>query len=39
MDNGAKIPFTIQLLKGKKHLTNCYITSLKFFHLVQTHSC
>ena len=39
----AKIPFTVQLLKGKKYgcLANCYIPSSKFFHPVQilVYSC
>ena len=39
----AKIPFTVQLLKGKKYscLANCYIPSFKFLHPVQilVYSC
>ena len=39
----AKIPLTVHLLKAKKtqSLANCYISSLKLFHLVQTrvYSC
>ena len=37
-NNAAKIPLTVQLLKGKKnsHSANCQISSFKVFHLGQT---
>ena len=41
MNYAAKNPLTVQLLKGKKisHLANCYISSFKPSHLVQTRVC